>query len=88
MAITHVERGVLKILIKAGGRHTFRPDASDQAAYGVFDRDVVRTLYSLKAKGYVSIDEGASRLISMPGQEGKFATIVAELTETGRQWPR
>lgn len=29
-------------------------------------------------------DETASRLISMPGQEGKFAALVATLTDAGR----
>jgi hypothetical protein len=85
MTITHVERGVLRMLQKAGGRHTFRPDRSDALAYGAFDRDVVRTLYSLKSKGLVSVDEAASSLISMAGKEGSFAAITADLTPAGRE---
>ncbi len=84
-SVTHVERGLLRILLKSGGRYTFRPEGSDRLAYGAFDREVVRTLYSLKSKGLVSIDEGESRLINMPGQQGKFAAIVAELTQAGRE---
>jgi hypothetical protein len=83
--LTHVERGLLRVLLKSGGRHTFRPEGADRLAYGAFDREIVRTLYSLKAKGLVSIDEGESRLINMPGQQGKFAAMVAELTQAGRE---
>jgi hypothetical protein len=83
--VTHAERGVLRILQKAGGRHTFRPEANDQIAYRAFDRDVIRMLYSLRSKGFVSIDEAASHLISMQGQDGKFAAILAELTNAGRE---
>jgi hypothetical protein len=84
--VTHAERGVLRILLRAGGRHTFRPDANDQIAYRTFDRDVIRILYLLRSKGLVSIDEGASHLISLAGQgDGKFASITAELTNAGRE---
>jgi hypothetical protein len=82
--VTHVERDVLVTLRKAGGRHTFRPEGGTQAAYRAFDHDVVRMLYSLKAKGLISIDEGASRLIGLSGQDGRFVAIVAELTDAGR----
>jgi hypothetical protein len=82
--VTHVEREVLRILVKAGGRHTFRPESSDRVAYQTFDREVIRMLYSLRSKGFVIIDEAASRLISIPGHEGRFAAITAELTEAGR----
>ena len=83
--VTHVERGVLRILVQAGGRQTFRPDGFDRLGYVAFDRDVVRTLYSLRSKDLVSIDEKASRVINMPGQEGKFAAIVADVTQAGRE---
>jgi hypothetical protein len=45
---------------------------------------VVRIIHSLEAKGLVRIDPSASRMISLPGREGKFAKIIAELTEMGR----
>jgi hypothetical protein len=85
MIITNIERGVLQILAKSGGRHTFRPDAPDNVAYTTFVREVVRILYSLQAKGLVGIDEGASRLFNMPGQQSKFVSIVAEITRAGRE---
>jgi hypothetical protein len=51
----------------------------------VFDREVVRVLQSLQAKGLVRIDEQASHLISVAGKEGKYAAITAELTEAGKE---
>ena len=83
MSITHVERGVLGILAQAGGRHTFRPEGSGETPHHVFQREVVRILQSLAAKRLVTIDEGASRPIRLPGREGQYASMTAELTETG-----
>lgn len=83
--LTEVERAVLRVLSMAGGRHTFRPDGLDQVTYGSFERGVVRTLYALRSKGLVSIDESASRLSSTPGHDSQFASLTAELTEAGRE---
>jgi hypothetical protein len=83
MSITHVERAVLRTIMQAGGRHTFRPDGSRDTAYQTFHREVVRVLQSLQAKGLVRVDESASRPIRMPGKEGQYASITAELTDLG-----
>jgi hypothetical protein len=83
MNITHVERGVLRRLMQAGGRYTFRPEGSGNAAHQAFHRDVVRILQSLQAKHFVTIDESASRPIRMPGREGEYASITAALTDAG-----
>ena len=84
VAVTHVERAILTQLAEAGGRQTFRPGGADPVAYGVFDREIVRILQSLRAKNLVTIDEAESRLIGLSGQPGKFAAITAELTGAGQ----
>jgi hypothetical protein len=83
MSITHVERELLGIIRKSGGRHTFRPAGVDKTAYQVFERDVVRLLQSLEAKRLVVVDQSASRRITLPGREGQYARLTAELTELG-----
>jgi hypothetical protein len=82
--LTHIERPILRALLEHGGRHAFRPQDQGQLAWAVFDREVVRVLRSLEAKGLVRIDQQASHVLGLPGQPGRYAAITAELTDAGK----
>jgi hypothetical protein len=86
MSVTDAERAILRTLVAHGGRHGFRPQDQSQLAWAVFDREIVQVLQSLEARGFLQIDEQASHRIGSAGREGKYASIVAKLTELGRPW--